>query len=88
LNSGRNYNWLKWWIWKCKRFNSCQLWMWFKWDWWKWFTKCNAFRCKNLNIPWNQDWFQWWARKWSEEITGKWPLYSNKVDLINSNFEK
>jgi hypothetical protein len=58
-----NQDWLKWWFWKCFRFNSRQVWIWFKWNWWKWFTIWKTFRSKNFNIPWNQDWLKWWTIK-------------------------
>jgi hypothetical protein len=30
---------LKWWFIKCFRFNSCQVWIWFKYNWWNWSTR-------------------------------------------------
>jgi hypothetical protein len=44
---------------KCFRFNSCQSWIWFKCDWWKWFTIWKTSWSKSFNIPWNQDWLKW-----------------------------
>jgi hypothetical protein len=40
---------LKWWKRKCKRFNSCQSWIWFKCDWWKWVTIWKTVWSKNCN---------------------------------------
>jgi hypothetical protein len=45
------------------RFNSCQLWVWFKLNWSKWVTKWKRFQSKNFNIARNQDWSKWWFIK-------------------------
>jgi hypothetical protein len=63
FNISWNRNSLKWWIWKCFRFNSCQKWIWFKCDWWKCFTPRKTFWSKNFHILWNQDWLKWWTWK-------------------------
>jgi hypothetical protein len=54
---------LKWWFRKCFRFNSCQVWIWFKCDWWKWKTIWKTVWSKNFNIVWNQNWLKWWFIK-------------------------
>jgi hypothetical protein len=54
-----NQDWLKWWRWKCFRFYSCQTWIWFKCDWWKWLTWWKTFQSNNFNIAWNHDWLKW-----------------------------
>jgi hypothetical protein len=53
LDNRKNHNSLKWWMWKCRWFNSRQVWIWFKCDWWKWFTRCKTKRTKNFNTEWN-----------------------------------
>jgi hypothetical protein len=47
----RNHDGLKWWIWKCTWFNSSQMWIGFKWNWWK----CETI-WKNMK---NQEFEQW-----------------------------
>jgi hypothetical protein len=39
---------LKWWIWKCFSFNSCQMWMWFKYNRFKW----SMFFSNVIRVSW------------------------------------
>jgi hypothetical protein len=59
----RNNERLKWWSWKCSRFNSHQSWLAFKWNRWKWFTAWEALRTKDFNMSWNNEWLKWWSWK-------------------------
>jgi hypothetical protein len=60
FNISWNNNWVKWWWWKCLRFNSCQSWIWFKCDWWKWFTTWKTWWTKNFKTSWKNNWLKWW----------------------------
>jgi hypothetical protein len=63
LNIPWNHDWLKRRIRKCKQFNSCQMWIWFKSNWGKCTTVWKTPRSQNFNIPWNQDWSKQWTTK-------------------------
>jgi hypothetical protein len=57
---------LKWWFRKCFQFNSSQQWIWFKSDWWKWFTKWKTVWSDNFNMTSNFNY--WWCRKMSNQF--------------------
>jgi hypothetical protein len=42
-------------MWKCRWFDSCQSWIGFNWNWWKWCPISKTFRTKNFNIDWSDE---------------------------------
>jgi hypothetical protein len=80
--------------WRCIEFNSCQTWIWFKWNSWKWFIKWKTFWSKNFNIDWNQNRLKWWKGKyfwfnscqawiWFEYNRLKWHTFFHKDKPVN-----
>jgi hypothetical protein len=66
LKTPCNTHWLKWWTQRCRWCNSCQSWIWFKWNWCKWLAIWRTWWTEHFNTLCNNHWLKRsiWKSRW------------------------